>query len=240
MTNMNWLLGTCLLLLPLLLTGCNGPIGGPTEPDSVVKNFDFNAGLQGWTSEVSDLPANFSAQDYELSTSIAPLPAPLDSSRRALRLTSFNHSDDLWQFIKRQIDGLEPDSRYRVRFEVEIASDAPENSFGVGGSPGASVFLKAGASPVEPSVRVENGDRIFTLDKGNQANIGADARLLGNVGIPGDETVFRLKGLDNANQPFMVRTDNAGKVWVFVGTDSGYEGRKTLFYTAIKLTFTRQ
>ena len=200
-----------LLALPLLaLAGCGGSGAGPSHPD-LVRDFDFNAGAQGWSSDVSDVPADFSAADYEISATIAPLPAPLDSTRKALRLTSFNHSDDLWQFVKRQIDGLDAGALYRVRFDVQIASDAPENSAGVGGSPGASVFLKAGASPLEPSVRIENGERVFTLDKGNQANTGSDALLLGNVGIPGEESVYRLKSLGNANQSFRVRADSAGK-----------------------------
>ncbi len=226
-------------VLPLILSGCNGSIGGPSTPATIVKDFDFNAGIQNWAMDVSDLPANFTSADYELSTAHAPLPAPLDSTKKALRLTSFNHSDDLWQFIKRPINGLEANTLYRVRFEIEIASDAPENSAGVGGSPGASVYLKAGASPLEPSVRIENGERVFTLDKGNQANIGSAAVLLGNVGIAGEDFSYRLKSFDSANQTFPVRADGAGKVWVFVGTDSGYEGRKTLYYTRIKLTFTK-
>jgi hypothetical protein len=34
-----------------------------------------------------------------------------------------------------------------------------------------------------------------------------------------------------------VRTDSNGRAWVFVGTDSGYEGVQTLYYTKIKLFF---
>jgi hypothetical protein len=140
--------GLCLALgaaTPLVVAGCNDSSGGPnpvptgtpggtprptnTPANSVVTAlFDFNAGTQDWTADVSDLPANYSSALYEISYGLAPLPSPLNTSHRALRLTSFNQSDDLWQFVKRPISGLRPNTLYRVRFEVELASNAPQNS----------------------------------------------------------------------------------------------------------------
>lgn len=227
----NWLLAAS-----VALAGCGGgstgSMGSPT-----VQTFDFDGGTLGWTSDVSDLPANYDNATYEISFAHASLPAPLGTSRKALRLTSHNRSDDLWQFVKRRISGLQPNTSYQVRFEVELASNAPENSAGVGGSPGSSVFVKVGASPQEPTVTVNGGGRVFSLDKGNNANGGTQATVIGNVGIAGDEFVYKLKSLGNASRPFPVRTDNQGQVWVFVGTDSGFEGQQTLYYTQIKLTF---
>ena len=224
------------LTMAFLLSGCGG---GTTSGGAVttVQAFDFNAGMQGWTSDVSDLPANYDNSQYQISYSVAALPAPLDTTKKALRLTSFNQSDDLWQFVKRQISGLKANTRYNVRFDVEIASDAPESSAGVGGSPGGSVVVKVGGAQSEPNVKVEGDGRVFTLDKGNNFNEGTQARNVGSVGISGEEFVYQLKQLNNASRSFPVTTDSNGQVWVFVGTDSGYEGQKTLYYTQIKLTF---
>lgn len=125
-----------------------------------------------------------------------------------------------------------------MRFEVQIASDAPESSLGAGGSPGLSVLVKAGASPHTPAVRVEARQRVFTLDKGSQSTTGKDALILGNVAIPGDQFLYTLKRLDSANRPFTVTSDSRGQAWVFVGIESGFEGLQTLYYTTITLTFT--
>ncbi|RYX80943.1 hypothetical protein EON83_26400 [bacterium] len=225
------------LVVPLLFAGCGGGSanGGAV---TVTQNFDFDAGMQGWTSDVSDLPADYNNDNYQISYSVAALPAPLNTAKKALRLTSFNQSDDLWQFVKRQVTGLRANTRYNVRFDVEIASDAPENSVGIGGSPGSSVIVKGGAAIAEPAVRIENGARVFTLDKGNNSQQGTQARNLGNVGIPGDESVYKLKQLNNVSRLLPLTTDSSGNAWVFVGADSGYEGQKELYYTQIKLTFT--
>ncbi|HEX8465439.1 MAG TPA: hypothetical protein VF627_12555, partial [Abditibacterium sp.] len=198
------------ILIALSLCGCSGGGSGPTTttPTGPTQLFDFNAGTLGWTSDASDLPANYDNQSFEISFSRAQLPAPLDTSKKALRLTSHNRSDDLWQFVRRRVGGLSANTLYQLRFDVEIASDAPEDSVGVGGSPGASVVVKAGASAQEPTVKIEGGERVFSLDKGNQSVGGSEAYVLGSVGIAGDEFVYTLKSLSNASRPFPVRTDN--------------------------------
>jgi hypothetical protein len=97
--------------------------------------------------------------------------------------------------------------------------------------------VKVGAATAEPSVEIKDGQRAFTLDKGNNFQEGTQGYNIGNVGIPGDEAVYKLKQLSNAARLFPVTTDSNGATWVFVGADSGYEGRKTLYYTNITLTF---
>lgn len=230
-----------LLAFPLVAASVSGCGGGSSDgpATTVTQAFDFNAGMQGWTSDVSDLPANYNnAEDgFNISYSVASLPTPLDTSKKALRLTSFNQSDDLWQFLKRQVTGLKANTRYQVRVNVEFASDAPENSSGVGGSPGSSVYVKVGAATQVPSVVIKDNARVFTLDKGNNANEGTQARNVGNVGISGDTEVYKLKQLGNDARPLTVITDSDGKMWVYFGADSGYEGRKTLYYTNVKLNF---
>jgi hypothetical protein len=237
---LQWVSSGLALTLLAVMAGCGGGTsGGASETKTTTQAFDFNLGMLGWTSDVSDLPANYNpAPDgFDISYSVAPLPSPLDTSQKALRLTSFNQSDDLWQFLKRRVTGLKANTRYNVRFDVEIASDAPQDSVGIGGSPGGSVFVKAGAAAQEPKVEVQGGARVFTLDKGNQAQEGTQSLNLGTVGISGEEFDYQLKRLNNGTRLFPVRTDSEGNLWVYVGTDSGYEGRKTLFYTSVKVTF---
>ena len=61
--------------------------------------------------------------------------------------------------------------------------------------------------------------------------------VIGNVAHPevsGEE--FRLKALDNADNPVNVTTDSKGGLWLIVGTDSGYEGLSTFYYARIAYT----
>ena len=116
--------------------------------------------------------------------------------------------------------------------------DAYPAFFGIGGSPGESVFVKAGASTVEP-VAAEERNRYLrmNIDKGNQANGGEDMVVLGNVAH--GEVVnreYRIKTLDNMDQPLSVSTDGEGRVWLIVGTDSGFEGLSAFYYSRISYT----
>jgi hypothetical protein len=61
---------------------------------------------------------------------------------------------------------------------------------------------------------------------------------LGDVAHPevtGDE--YRIKTLDNPDRPLEVTTDQDGRVWLVVGTDSGFEGLSSFYYARINYVF---
>ena len=93
-----------------------------------------------------------------------------------------NRSDDLFMFLKKQVGGLRPNTAYAVSVSLDLATNVPTATFGIGGSPGESVFVKAGASTVEPAVEEDRNRYLrMNIDKGNQANGGQDMVVLGNV-----------------------------------------------------------
>ncbi len=74
------------------------------------------------------------------------------------------------------------------------------------------------------------------MDKGSQNDDGAHALRIGNVAKEsGDDESYALKNLDNMEQPLRATADAQGNLWVFVGTDSGFEGKTTLYYTGINI-----
>ena len=74
----------------------------------------------------------------------------------------------------------------------------------------------------------------MNIDKGNQARGGKSMAVLGNVAHPEvQHKEYRIKTLDNEDMPLMVDTDSAGRVWLIVGTDSGFEGLSALYYSRI-------
>jgi hypothetical protein len=166
---------------------------------------------------------------------------PLDTSQRALYISGNNHSDDLFMFWKGQIVGLAPNTSYRVRFEVEFATNAPAGCVGVGGSPGESVTVKAGASTVEPEAVDVGGFLQMNIDKGNQANGGENALVLGDVAssqICGQgQPRWELKNLASGAETIAVTADGDGRVWLLIGTDSGFEATTSLYYTRVQATF---
>ena len=58
--------------------------------------------------------------------------------------------------------------------------------------------------------------------------------VLGNVAHPEVENMeYRIKTLDNTGLPLSVTTDGEGRVWLIVGTESGFEGLTRLYYARI-------
>ena len=109
-------------------------------------------------------------------------------------------------FLKRQVIGLGPNTSYGVSVSIDLATDVPAGLVGIGGSPGESVFR-------------------LNIDKGNQAQGGESMVVLGNVAYREVQArEYRIKTLDNKGLPLMVDTDSQGRVWLIVGTDSGFEG----------------
>jgi hypothetical protein len=211
----------------------------PDHEESFTVTFSFYDDANGWIGDFADYPAGEEAF-YELSAAWAHLPAPLDTTKGALRISGNNHSDDLFMYITRKVDGLSLSTSYQVTFDLELASDAPTNAAGIGGPPGEGVTLKVGAVPYQPSKLLGDNDfYVINLDKGNQTSSGSDMVAIGHIGVSDTTTVYTLIKRNNDSSPFTITTDEYGKFWVVIGTDSGFEGITTLYYSKIKLTITR-
>ncbi len=76
------------------------------------------------------------------------------------------------------------------------------------------------------------------MDKGNQAQEGNEAVVLGDIAKPDDGTFdYALITRNNLARPFSFRTDGSGSAWLYWGTDSGFEGTTTLYYTKFQAQF---
>lgn len=222
----------------IVLCGCS-----PSDDEPSISvfsaSFDFKDGQDGWEADFTDLPSSVVDSVYELKFAFTDLPANLES-RKSLMLSGRNYSDDLFMFIKRKVTGLIPNTSYNLVFEVELASNAPKGSVGVGGSPGESVYLKAGASEIEPKKIVQSNQYVLNIDKGNQSAGGENAITLGDISIPPGSTEYTLISRSNAsdpNQPFIAQSNSDGEIWLLVGTESGFEGTTTVYYTKVNVVF---
>ncbi|MGV3557664.1 hypothetical protein [Larkinella arboricola] len=214
-------------------------IGAACQNDEVVPdgpvtiNSDFKTNTDGWAAEITDYPLD-QKDILEFQSGHKALPAPLDSSKKAFMVSSHNRPDDLFMFLKKKVTGLRPNQTYKVSFEVELASMYANNSAGIGGSPGSSVFLKAGASTIEPKSVKEGNEYRLNIPKGNQAEDSDTVPVLGTIGAGDDVTQYKLIQR-KTEKPITVKTNDAGELWLLVGTDSGFEGVTTLYYNTIKV-----
>lgn len=228
------LLKAALLVFVLSQIACDST---PTEPTEKIFEFSFEKALEGWAVDFSDYTVGEEAK-YELSFAHAALPAPLDPSKKALKISGRNYSDDLFMFIKRKIAGLDPNTAYSLTFTLQIASDAPNDNVGAGGNP--AIPLKVGATQIEPKKLAQSDFYRMNIDKGEQEDDGKDMMNIGNTGNGTKEFKYVLIEKNNNGKPFEIMTDKNGEVWVIIGTDSGYESTSTLFYDSVHLRFKRK
>jgi hypothetical protein len=109
---------------------------------------------------------------------------------------------------------------------------------GIGGSPGESVYIKAGVINKKPEALVQSGNYVMNIDHGSQSQSGTDAAVLGDAAKgegPGqDDQTFRYKNFELAQE---VTTDSEGRIWIIIGADSGFEGITRLYFDDISATF---
>lgn len=201
--------------------------------------YDFSTQDHGWTGDFADYP-KVDSVFYELFYKHDTLPTNLNANatRKALHIEGNNRSDDLFMFVKKKVTGLAANTSYIVLFNVKIASNAPTGAIGIGGAPGESVFVKAGATPFEPKKILNDGMYRMNLDKGNQGTDGADMILIGNVGVSATTTQFTyINRNNNSSTGFLATTNDNGELWLIVGSDSGFEGKTILYYSQIDILF---
>jgi hypothetical protein len=220
-----------------LLQGCNleSNTNSPTQPISF--NYDFETGNQGWTAGFSDYPSDYDDLSiYELASGIKSLPD--DQSKHAFYIAGHNRSDDLFMYLKTKVSGLQASTRYIANIKIDMLSREGDDCSGIGGSPGGSVYVKFGVADIEP----KQDAYYLNVDKGNQLAGGTNAHTLGNVAIPGkscESNEFEAKVIPSTTENQLAFTSNAdGSIWLFVGSDSGYEGFTELYYNNLTFTMT--
>jgi hypothetical protein len=222
------------LLGMVVLASCDFSTEGYYSTFSL--SYDFKDSDWGWVGDFADYPEGDSIA-YELEFKHTVLPEKLDANKKALKISGNNGSDDLFMFVKKKLSGLRPNTSYVILFNVRLASSAP-TGVGVGGSPGESVFLKVGATVSEPKKILLDGMYQMNIDKGNQAEEGENMINVGHIGVAASTTDFTIiTRNNNSSKPFFVRTNPTGELWLIIGTDSGYEGKTTLYYTSVDVLF---
>jgi len=155
------------------LTGC----GGDFPPHTPQIATTFSSSLDGWKGAFADYSAETAPTDVVWES--RALPAPL--SGNAYYTGGTNRSDDLFIYSKKKFGGYLPSKSYKLSFEIEIATNQSSGCVGVGGSPGESVYVIAGAAPTEPQTVLLAGEYRVNIARGNQATPGPASQVLGNV-----------------------------------------------------------
>ncbi len=210
----------------------------------IVVTSNFAHGSDGWLPVFTDYNLDESGFDFlaERRSLPASVEVPFDF-RKAYYLQSHNRSDDVFMFLKKVLTahhGVIPNAAYYLNFEILFASNAAD-CIGSGGSPGESVYLKAGGSSYEPVPDLLPTRYIsITIEKGNQSEGGRQMGAVSNIANGGscDEPTYVLLR-KHYRHPFPIHSSPSGQLWIAVGTDSGYEGLTGIYYYQIRVQLSR-
>ena len=226
-----------------LLFGADGRLANLSSrpTDALAFTSNFHRGEQGFVGDFADYPPAHK-EIYYLTADYRPLPSPL-APHSALYATGSNRSDDLFMYFKGQVGGLVPGAAYAVSASVEIATDVPTGCVGIGGAPGESVYVKVGATAVEPTSALDDlGHLRMQIDKGNQSRGGENAVVLGDITNSRDceqwSPQWERKSFPRQPIPAPVTASEDGRVWLLFGTDSGFEGTTWIYFTRALVAFT--
>jgi hypothetical protein len=212
-----------------------GPLRAEAAGAVIDIDVDFSAWMNMWTGASSDYYA--ATAPTEVVFRMEALPAPIEG--RGVLISGRNHSDDLFLYIKRRFEGLRPVTTYELAFTLHYVSNAPKGCAGVGGAPGESVWIKAGASNLEPRTVVLDGRYTTNIDHGVQGSSGRDMVVLGNLATSNTDCRTRRYEERAASAVLRsVRTDGAGGLWLVIGMDSGFESASQVYFRNLSVRAT--
>ena len=137
----------------------------------------------------------------------------------------------------KKIDGLVGGQNYEFSIKFKIATNVSGGMFGVGGSPGESVYIKSGIAAVKPENSVDDiGYFRLNIDGGHQGESGKDMKVVGNMAKQDemnpdgyDFNVYELTVSAAANEN--------GEVYLIIGTDSGFESTTAYYIDDVELSW---
>lgn len=222
-------LAVLLVINAVMLTA--GAVAEPTASDSNTLKFDFTNDDSGFVPIFADYPDTEGVEDfYEFQHSYGEVPVP--GAGKGLFISGNNHSDDLFMGYVKKLEGFAPGRTYHFSVNWYLATNVDGGLIGVGGSPGASVFVKCGVTTMEPraSVLEPGADEHFrmNIDTGAQANGGKDMVVVGDMtkaenNRPGEYEFKEFQA------EFEVASNTRGEVYLIIATDSGFEATTSYY-----------
>lgn len=215
-----------------VLVGCAA--GKSTAGEAL---FDFSEDDGGFIPVFSDYPDEPDVEQfYEFRAGHEEV--PVADAGKGLFISGNNHSDDLFMGYYKELTGLTPETEYQFTVRFKLATNVEGGMIGIGGSPGESVFVKCGVASEKPENELDELNHFrLNLDKGGQSQDGSDMAVVGmlaktETNRPGE---YEFNTIETSTA---ARTDEEGRAYLVIGTDSGFEGVTTYYLDDIFVSWT--
>ena len=206
---------------------------------------DFSEGPQNWSPFFTNIPNN-AVEEYQLQINITPLPESTGQSRNSLYVSGSNKGLELFFFLKKEVTNLPPNMLYRLRFRIDIATNisARTNPANQADATISGLNMLAGGLSFEPNIKGNSpitgllepnfNNRFPTKVGESNSNI----INLGPIRHMQENGVFHLTQLENINFPFLIRTNNAGTLWLLIGFHTDKPEDFEIYFRSVRVLFT--
>jgi len=235
--------GNILLLVSIVLYGCINHDNDASN-DLLYETSVFDEGPEGWVACFADYPLGLE-DSMKLDSSHGSIYVSESiGDVSAFKQSGYATNSDLFMYIKQQISGLIPNSRYTVKIEVEMNSQLLIDFDGDLDNKNLGSFLKVGAFKSEPdTLEIPDANNaevslvMADFDKGEDSSGGIDMTLIGRLEYTNlGATPIMLNG-NNSDTPIYTASDAEGKLWIAVGVDTNIPVYQEISYTYIIAQF---
>ncbi|ADY56173.1 hypothetical protein Sgly_1876 [Syntrophobotulus glycolicus DSM 8271] len=219
-----------LIVFNCFLLGC----GKAAENQKQSLTHSFEKDTEGWSGYFSaNLTLPVSAENHsslEFKNAAIPLP---DQKKKALLLRADSYRNSIFMYVLKKIDSfkLEPDSVYSVALTFDLATSMPANLQEYGGTPGQTIFVKAGFPNAKPGIVTSTQHPLI----GNLSNEYIEnLESIGNIAKSSSSDMsFELKPFHYQST---VKTDGEGSFWIIIGVNSQFEVPLELYISNIRIS----
>jgi hypothetical protein len=229
----------------------------------IVLDYSFAEEPLGWQSGYAEVfaqpedllpggtyPSPETRNWFQLQTRLRKLPDQLRAEQKGYWFHFNNRSDNVFAFISKglsEADGIEPEQRYTLQYDVEFASNVYRGLTGIGGPPDA-VAMWIGGSEIQPRpshIDPDTGTVRLNIDhdgtRGQPSTTTGIGRISNGLAVPvdadGTPTRWRFQSLRGTHRE-SVKADSKGRLWLVAGARSGFEGITSFYITRVKVTVT--
>lgn len=223
------IIGIVMIMLSFFMTGCDNS-KSETNSDSLSFVYNFNNVSEGFISNKSDVPIDYSDSDYEFIYNLEEIEME-GNSNKALSLEYNNKNEDMFVYVFKELnssDGIEPETKYDVKMKFDIGTNLNEDD-------GEKTFVKAGITGRLPLAEEKSEMIELNLDKGNGKEEGTEVETLEGITKPNvDNEQYELKSY---NLETTVTSNKEGMVYAFVGVDSNLSKKIKFYVDNVSLKF---
>ena len=181
-------------------------------------NANFRSDEQGWMPRFAGYSPNAEGCDRCIEWSII---MPPFEDKNGLSFYGKNCGTELFLYIQKEVDGLSPNTNYRLFFNTDWIYQMDSTA--------SPVFVKAGAVAQEPE---HFGIDVMkpSFRRGDIGQNGRDISVIGQLTPDRDR-----ENLQNFEDPFFANTDENGRLFLMLGVESESGIFENIFLNTLRI-----